>query len=55
MVVAVPLEKGSMLNPVKSPATEEEAVAQTMCDEMNAAPISCPPVPLCEGGRENRE
>jgi len=32
---------------------EEEGEAETMCDELTATPILCPPVPL--GGRSGRE
>jgi len=31
---------------------EEDAV-ETMCDELTAIPILCPPVPVREGGRES--
>lgn len=41
------LEQGKS---VRRPSREEEGEAATMCDELTAAPIPCPPVP--QGGRE---
>jgi len=37
---------------VRSPPPEEEGAADTTCDELTAAPIPRPPVPL--GGRRER-
>lgn len=31
-----------------SPGPEEEAVAETMCEELTAGPIPCLPAPLVE-------
>ena len=43
------LEQGKS---VRSPPPEEEGAAETMCGELIATPIPCPPVPLQGGGRE---
>jgi len=40
------LEQGKS---VRNPRPEEEAVAETMCDELTTTPIPVPPAPL--GGR----
>jgi len=31
---------------VRSPPSQEEGVAEKMCDALTAAPIPCPPAPL---------
>lgn len=34
---------------------EEEEVTDTICDEMTAIPVSCPPVQLGGGGKKRQE
>jgi len=43
------LEQGKS---VRSLSPEEEAAAETMCDELTVTPIPCPPAPLRREGRE---
>jgi len=38
---------------VRSPPTEEDGLAETICDELTTTPIPCPPVPLV--GRRERK
>ena len=44
------LEQGKS---VRSPAPEEDEVAEITCDELTVNPIPCPPVPLWAVGRES--